>query len=205
MARTSRRSKADAVLRLIRSDHRTVNELLRAFKRTDGERHRQAIVLTLCKELNAHALLEEELFYPALRSVARDGEVGEAYVEHSVVKGLVQKLEGMQPDEPYYEASVKVLGDLVEHHVDEEEDELFDLARRSQEDLQALAILMQERRAQLRQAQGLPQEAGEVIGLDEAAREAMLLGPGSKVPGMAGTVVNKLSNVVKGAMPRGRH
>lgn len=76
--------------------------------------------------LTAHATIEEKVFYPALHEApAADDLLDEAEVEHAGARNLVSQIESMDPDHDLYDAKVTVLGEYVEHHVQEEEDEIF--------------------------------------------------------------------------------
>jgi hypothetical protein len=68
-----------------------------------------------------HTSIEEEIFYPALRKTSKEMEdmLDEAFVEHASAKDLIAQVQEMEPDEDYYDAKVKVLGEYVSHHVEE--------------------------------------------------------------------------------------
>jgi hemerythrin superfamily protein len=105
----------------------------------------------ICKALIAHTTIEEEIFYPAVRGKIEEGEdmVDEAVVEHAAAKDLIQQLQEMQPDDELYDAKVKVLGEQIEHHVKEEEKEMFPKVRKSGLDLLALGQEMAMRKQEL--------------------------------------------------------
>jgi len=103
--------------------------------------------------LTAHATIEEEIFYPAARDAGVEGDLlDEAEVEHASAKDLIAQIRSMSPDDDLYDAKVKVLGEYVRHHVEEEEGELFDACRRTGMDLYAIVMPMATRRAELMQA-----------------------------------------------------
>src|SRR6185369_5073775 len=86
----------------------------------------QALVERTCAELEVHAELEEQLFYPAARRALKEEDlIDEAEVEHTSLKVLIEQLKGMSPGDPKYAATFKVLGEYVNHHVKEEEGEIF--------------------------------------------------------------------------------
>ncbi len=125
----------DALL-LLKKDHATVKAL---FKEANalGERSsaaRKKLFDQIDHELSLHARVEEQLLYPALKakskrvSEARD-EVFEAYEEHALVKHLISELKTLDEKDETYKAKVQVLSELVEHHVKEEESEMFKQAR----------------------------------------------------------------------------
>ena len=123
------------VIELLKKDHRAVSQLFKAYEKAkeseeDGER--QEIAREICQELTAHATVEEELFYPAVdaKAASEDDEetldkVDEADEEHRIVKALVAEIQVMGEDDDHFDAKVKVLQDLVDHHVEEEEGELM--------------------------------------------------------------------------------
>jgi hemerythrin superfamily protein len=147
-------------IELLKTDHETVSGLFKSFeaaKKSESEDEKQQIVAKICEELEAHAAVEEELFYPAVESRAQDDEkaeesVKEAHEEHALVKGLVAELSGMSADHDQFEAKVKVLKDLVEHHVEEEEGTMMPRARKllSGEELEELGARVERRKQELR-------------------------------------------------------
>jgi hypothetical protein len=97
-------------------------------------------------------MIEEEIFYPALRGKISDDDLDEATVEHDSAKVLINELESAEPDEEFYDAKVKVLQELIEHHVKEEEkqaDNLFQQTRAADVDLDALGEQLAARKAEL--------------------------------------------------------
>jgi hemerythrin superfamily protein len=120
---------------LLREDHRTVEKLFKQFEKA-GERATKTkweTVKKISKELSVHAAIEEQIFYPAIRNEVEDAtdEVLEALEEHHIVKWLLSELDGMTPKDERYDAKVTVLIELVRHHVDEEEHDLFPEVRES--------------------------------------------------------------------------
>src|SRR3546814_12903306 len=97
-------------------------------------------------------MIEEEIFYPALRGKIEEDMLDEAYVEHDSAKILIMDLEAAEPDEDFYDAKVAVLKEQIEHHVGEEErqnDSIFAQARKSDADLQMLGEQVAEGKQQL--------------------------------------------------------
>jgi hemerythrin superfamily protein len=105
----------------------------------------------ICKALIAHATIEEEIFYPAVSAQVEDAEdmVDEAIVEHAAAKDLIKQLQEMEPDDELFDAKVKVLGEQIDHHVEEEEKEMFPKVRKSGLDLLALGQEMAMRKQEL--------------------------------------------------------
>ena len=104
-------------------------------------------------ELTVHTTIEEEIFYPACKAAGVESDMlDEAHVEHDGAKMLIGELENGTPDEEFYDAKVKVLSEQIDHHVEEEEGEMFPKARKSGLDLVALGQQMAARKAELQGA-----------------------------------------------------
>ncbi|HEU0133828.1 MAG TPA: hemerythrin domain-containing protein [Allosphingosinicella sp.] len=143
--------KIDAT-RLLAEDHRKVEELFEQFEKASGDGRKEKIARQICTELKAHTIIEEEIFYPALRGKIEEDDLDEAYVEHDGAKVLINEIEAGGPDDDYYEAKVKVLKEQIEHHVKEEEKQqgnLFQQARAADVDLEALGARMAARKEEL--------------------------------------------------------
>ena len=139
-------------LQLLAADHRKVEELFGQFEKASGASAKQELVRQICTELKVHTMIEEEIYYPAIRGKVEEDALDEAYVEHDSAKLLVNELEAAAPDESFYDAKVKVLSELIEHHVKEEEkqrDNLFQQTRAAEIDLEALGAQLAERKAEL--------------------------------------------------------
>lgn len=155
-AKKSSSSKSDPqdALSLLAADHKEVDKLFKAYEKlvkdeADGD-ERLEISQQICQMLSAHADIEEEIFYPALRgAMEEDDLLDEAEVEHASVKDLVSQIEEMDPDDDLYDAKVKVLGEYVRHHVQEEENEIFPKARKAELDLAQLGTELQARKQEL--------------------------------------------------------
>ena len=153
--------KQDA-LKLLTQDHREVEALFAKFEKAKGEGQKEKIARQICTELKFHAMIEEEIFYPALEGTVDDDDLKEAYVEHDGAKVLINEIETRSPDDVFYDAKVKVLQEEIEHHVREEEKmhgSLFQQARAADVDLEALGEEMAARKAELLQqaeTSGLP-------------------------------------------------
>jgi hemerythrin superfamily protein len=140
---------------LLMSDHKAVKALFKqydALVEADGDADdKQAIAQQICQMLTVHATVEEELFYPAARDVLGDDQdlVDEADVEHSTAKDLIAQIEDSSPDEALYDAKVKVLGEYIDHHVKEEEGEMFPKVKKAKLDTQSLGAEMATRKDEL--------------------------------------------------------
>ena len=138
---------------LLTADHREVKEMFEQFEEL-GDRakaSKEKLKDKICKALVAHTTIEEEIFYPAVRAKGEEAEdmVDEAVVEHASAKDLIKQLQEMQPDDDLYDAKVKVLGEQIDHHVQEEEKEMFPKAKKSGLDLLALGQEMALRKQEL--------------------------------------------------------
>jgi hemerythrin superfamily protein len=112
---------------------------------------KQKLATQICDMLTVHAMIEEEIFYPAIRNLDEETKdlVAEAAVEHQSLKDIIGRLEAAPPSDPLYDAGVKVLAEYVKHHVKEEENEIFPKVRSSDIDLDALGERLMERKTQL--------------------------------------------------------
>lgn len=174
--RSSSRARASArneILTMLKDDHKRVRKAFRDFEKLDAEEdpeRSRALVEQACGELEVHAALEEELFYPAVRGFLKEEELlEEAEVEHTSAKALIAQLKGMDPDDPKFAATFTVLGEYVKHHIKEEEGELFPQLSGARLDWDELCDQIHERRDAL-MAQFLPQAgAGGKAGKEGAS------------------------------------
>ena len=141
----------DAVA-LLKADHRKVEELFASFEKAKGDGRKQSIAEEICMELTIHAMIEEEIFYPACEGKVEDDLLKEAYVEHDGAKVLIGEIESGGPDDEYYDAKVTVLQEQIEHHVGEEEQRMegmFAQARKAGLDMDALGEQLAARKQEL--------------------------------------------------------
>lgn len=153
--RAAEQDGADAVSALV-ADHREVKSLFKQYQSLAEAKaaaeERELLASQICVLLTVHTRIEEEIFYPEARSsLGDDGEdlLDEAQVEHAGAKNLIRELKGMTADEELYDAKVKVLGENVDHHVEEEETELFPKVRKSSMDLNDIGARMEARKEEL--------------------------------------------------------
>lgn len=140
---------------LLKKDHDTVKKLFAAFEEM-GDKARQkrsSQAAEICEELRIHAAVEEEIFYPAVKSI-RDKQakfdVEEALQEHKQIKSAMDDILKIEGQEPAFGAKMKVLQEDVEHHADEEEREVFKEAHKLGDDrLEQLGQQIQERKNEL--------------------------------------------------------
>lgn len=134
---------------MLKADHRKVEEIFADFEKARGRDRKRALAEQACLELKVHTVIEEEIFYPACRGKVEDDLVNEAYVEHDSAKLLINEIEAGGPDEEFYDAKVKVLSEMIEHHVEEEEkrsEGMFAQAREAGLDMDELAGQMRARK-----------------------------------------------------------
>jgi hemerythrin superfamily protein len=141
----------DAIAMLI-ADHKKVKSLFEEFAAL-GDRakvSKKKLADQICHELTVHTQLEEELFYPTVRPPIKDGDLmDEALVEHACAKGLIAEIMAMQPGDDLYDAKMTVLSEQIDHHVREEEDDMFEKARKTKVDLVKLGEQMAELKMQI--------------------------------------------------------
>jgi hemerythrin superfamily protein len=144
--------KQQDAIALLKQDHRNVEELFGQFENASGDGRKQKLARQICLELSVHATIEEEIFYPACEGKVDEDLLKEAYVEHDGAKVLIAEIEAGGPSDEFYDAKVKVLGEQIEHHVEEEEarvEGLFSQARKAGVDMDALGQEMAARKAEL--------------------------------------------------------
>ena len=143
--------KHDAIA-LLKADHRKVEELFASFEAAKGAGKKKALAEQICMELTVHTKIEEDIFYPACEGAVEEDLLKEAYVEHDGAKVLIAEIEAGGPDDEFYDAKVKVLSEMIEHHVGEEEkraEGLFAQARKAGLDMDQLGARMADEKKQL--------------------------------------------------------
>jgi hemerythrin superfamily protein len=145
-------------LALLKKDHDAVKVLFDKFEKAESRPAKKKIVKQALTELQVHAVIEEEIFYPAVRKAVGKDIMNEADEEHHVAKVLIAELEGMDGREGHYDAKFTVLSENVRHHIKEEENEVFPKAKDAPLDFEALSKAMLQRKATLR-GKGIPQTA----------------------------------------------
>jgi hemerythrin-like domain-containing protein len=146
----TKKTKNPTYVDLLKEDHRKVQALFKQFEKTEDENEKKDIVNEAIQELKIHSQLEEEIVYPALREVEEVEEeelIQEAEVEHQVAKDLIAELEQMDSNDELYCAKFTVLGEYINHHIEEEESEIFSYAKET--DKEELTQRLIERKEQL--------------------------------------------------------
>ena len=148
--------QAEDAISLLTADHEKVQDLFKQFDalKDAGDarsaQERQRIVATACAELTVHTKLEEEIFYPALRAAIDDAALmNEAQVEHDGAKALIAQLANMSAKNEMFNAKFTVLSEYVNHHIKEEQSELFSQARSADLDLLELGQRIIARKQEL--------------------------------------------------------
>lgn len=157
-AKTSTRKTAspDAIA-LLKADHREVEGWFDEFEKTNSGGKKQKLADKICKALTIHAEIEEEIFYPACREAGvEDNMMDEADVEHDGAKKLIAQIENGKAGDDHWDAKVTVLGEMIKHHVKEEEqrDGMFAKAKKADLDLDALGEDMAARKKELMRSNG---------------------------------------------------
>jgi hemerythrin superfamily protein len=158
------KEEQDAI-EMLMADHKKVKKLFGNFetRKDDGDdEDKSAIVKLICNELKVHTTLEEEIFYPAVRKAIQDSVLmDEALVEHAGAKELIAQLEEADPEDDLYDAKVTVLGEQIDHHVKEEEGDMFPKAKKAKVDTAALGAQMLKRKAALMAEMGMDKEGAD--------------------------------------------
>jgi hemerythrin superfamily protein len=142
-------SASSGVVNMLKADHKKVKGLFEQFKSAEG-RERGAIAKTTIQELEIHADLEETLIYPAIRKEIDEKDMmNEAVEEHHLVHVLIKELKNLQPRDETFQAKFTVLGELVNHHAEEEEDEMLPKAEDTDLDWESLESRVVKRRETL--------------------------------------------------------
>lgn len=142
--------KTTDAIALLKEDHRKVQKLFKDFEDAKGTREKENLARKICLELTVHTMIEEEIFYPASEGKIDDDLLKEAYVEHDAAKLLIAEIEsGTEKSDDFFDAKVQVLSEQVEHHIKEEEDDLFPQVRKADVDLEALGERLAGRKTEL--------------------------------------------------------
>ncbi len=160
LARTNAQSRLE-VIRMLKEDHQLVKAAFRDLDRLEcGENYDacEVLVRQTCLELELHAQLKEQVFYPALRADFASVELlDEAQIKHQTMKVLIDQLKGMSPRDDKFSATFNVLGQYVRHHIREEENKILRRTAHLKLDWAGLFDEMQERRNELMEELGSQQ------------------------------------------------
>ncbi|HEY6420750.1 MAG TPA: hemerythrin domain-containing protein [Candidatus Binataceae bacterium] len=148
---------------LLKKDHETVGKLFKEVEQAEhgssAHKKKAEIFGQIKMALEIHATIEEEIFYPAVKQARSEqvkDEVREAYEEHKQIKSLLAQLAGTAPSDETYDMKLKVLKEDVEHHVKEEEGEMFPDAKKylGEKRLEALGEQLEARKQELAKGKG---------------------------------------------------
>jgi iron-sulfur cluster repair protein YtfE (RIC family) len=134
----------------LKRQHRDVEKLFRQALKSESNTERRQLVQEIAAQLRMHTMLEEQIFYPAFRdgvgTKKAEERVLEAFEEHHVVDLVMAELAKIDASAENYHARLTVLHELVRHHVEEEEEEMFPTAEKKleKETLTSLAEQMTE-------------------------------------------------------------
>jgi hemerythrin superfamily protein len=148
----ARSADAPDAITLLKSDHREVEQWFDEFEETSSGPRKAKLARQICTALKVHTQIEEEIFYPACRDAGlKEDMMDEADIEHHAAKSLIEEIEAGGPGEDHWDARVTVLGEMIKHHVKEEEepDGIFAKAKKAKLDLNALGGALKARKDEL--------------------------------------------------------
>lgn len=151
IARTEGEAAPDAI-QLLETDHRDIAAWFSDFAKADSPTRKAKLSEKICLTLKVHMKIEEEIFYPASRAALKSNEerrVDEAVVEHASSRTLIGEIERMEVGDDLYDSKIKMLGDLIAHHVGEEEGAYFLACRKTDMDMKALGAKLAARKGEL--------------------------------------------------------
>ncbi len=182
--------EAQDAIALLMGDHRRVARLFAEFdelKNSGNDDEKLRVVQQICAELSVHAEIEEEIFYPAVREAIDDDDLmDEAWVEQAGAKNLIAQLKGAAPEDEFYDAKVTVLAEQIDHHVQEEEKDMFPQARAADLDTFALGAQMQRRKREL-----MEQNVASARGASTLHRDVDVSKPDSSASNRDGTTSSR--------------
>lgn len=160
-------SVAPDAITLLKQDHQRIDALFRHFEQLERDGvEKAAVVQMICTELRLHTQVEEEIFYPAVRTATgEDALTDAADVEHALARALVEELESMKPGDDHYDAMVAVLATHERQHMEKEHQEMFPRACATRLDLERLgAAIAVRKRELLEQSENATEPAPRAIG-----------------------------------------
>jgi hemerythrin superfamily protein len=157
-------------LDLLKQQHDEVKALFKQFQKADGD-GKEELFDEIADALAMHAAIEEQHFYPATKDDRTEELLQEAVEEHLSVKRIIADMLEMEPSDPQFDAKCKVLEEQVEHHVEEEERELFPKVRKghSKQELEDLGALMEQTAEEMKDGEPrfeVPAETGAAAPID---------------------------------------
>ena len=171
---------------ILKKDHETVKDLFDRFEKAESTSEKERIIDRALNELKMHAVVEEEIFYPAVRKHVGADLMNEADEEHHVAKVLIAELDLNRGGGDHREAKFTVLAESVRHHIKEEENEVMPKAKELDIDFEALGQKILDRKKELKN-EGIPKDA----------EHAMVARAGGKGDSPAATSRKRVSAVKK--------
>ena len=160
----SRKTDTDAIA-MLKADHAKVKKMFKQFEQlheSEDADEAELVAHQICTELKIHTSVEEEIFYPAVRAAIDEEDLmDEADVEHQSAKDLIEQIESEGPSGDKYAAKVMVLGEYINHHVAEEQNEMFPKAKRAKLDMNELGERILARKQELKAEIGIMDEENE--------------------------------------------
>lgn len=157
-------SKSPDAIQLLKADHREVSGWFAQVAKATSAARKQELARKICRALRVHTTIEEEIFYPLFLQLAHDKPLHhEAEIEHQAAKHLIGEIEESSPKDDYFDAKLKVLSEMIKHHVKEEEQPggMFAEARKAKMDLSLIGARLADRKQQLMEG-SRPHAAGPV-------------------------------------------
>jgi uncharacterized Zn finger protein len=149
---SSRRAASNDAIALLKADHRQVEDWFEQFESARAGSRREELAQKICQALKVHTQIEAEIFYPAFLEATEEEDIHhEAEVEHDAAKKLIAQIESSSDEDEYFHAKVTVLSEMIQHHVNEEEqrDGMFAKARQADMDLVGLGEQLAARKSEL--------------------------------------------------------
>lgn len=139
---------------LLKRQHKDVMALFKEVDEAEDPETRRQLMDKIVEEIRIHSRIEEEIFYPAVRSLGTEKaeeQILEALEEHHVVDLVIADLPNVDPEDERFQAKMTVFHELIEHHAKEEEKEMFKTAQQlGKEELESLGERMKARVEQLK-------------------------------------------------------
>jgi hypothetical protein len=152
MATDEKETKTPDAVALLKADHRQIKEWFAKFEDVNSSKVKQKLATDICNALKVHTQIEEEIFYPAFLNATKDKDMHhQAEVEHSCAKTLIAEIEDSVITDEYFDSKMRVLAEMIKHHVKEEEqaDGMFTEAENSDLDLSSLGAQLFKRKQEL--------------------------------------------------------
>jgi len=157
--------------KLLKQQHDEVKGLFKKYAAAEDEGEKQELFEQLADDFAAHGEIEEKIFYPAVYVGQLREKLQEAVEEHLAAKRVVADLLRMEPSDEQFDPKMKVLQELIDHHVNEEETELFPLVQQNfaREELEALGDQMERMFDELQESEPrktIPSETDQAAPLE---------------------------------------